>query len=574
MQFQHTLLGKTLSSAFPYGHKGKVTFKSYNQDQEFLLPKRLDDFIEQGHIARLISKVIDGMDLSAIFSTYKGGGTSAYHPRMLLKSWILGFVNRIYSSRQLAKQLRENLGFIWISGDQRPDFRTLSNFRLRLKDDIKKIFKEIVLYAVAQGIIQAKDVFVDHSKFTANANKHKVVWKKRVNTQLSKIDVELEELFSYIDQIDEEEDKIFAGKDLPEQERDGFDPEQIRKIIDQINDRVKSKEVTREQGRDDRKKVRRVRELHKRKEKYEQQKKILAGRNSYSSTDHDAVAMMMKDKLTIRPAYNEGIAVENGIVLDFIISDCSGDSVSFIPLMNGAIDNLGKTPENVCADAAYGNEEDALFLEKRGMNDFLKYNTYHKEKSKKWREERFRLVDFSYDKQADEFTCKNHIRLTFEKEEQRKTRTGFTQTLKTYRAQEGHCLQCPFRKKCTTAQTRTLRVNWQAERLKQRAKQNLDSPKGKELRKRRGHEVESVFGDQKLNKTKRRYILRGLEKVKIESGLYYIAHNLRKIKTMTAKLRARGSLPATKERNSLLQMSESGGFVVFLRRAFFQGFTF
>ena len=78
---------------------------------------------------------------------------------------------------------------------------------------------------------------------------------------------------------------------------------------------------------------------------------------------------------------------------------------------------------------------------------------------------------------------------------------------------------------------KSLQVSWKAERLKKIAKENLDSAKGKELRKRRGNEVESVFGDGKMNKVKQRYILRGLEKVNIESGIQYISHNIRKIYT-------------------------------------------
>mgnify|MGYP001593267224 CR=1 FL=1 len=89
-------------------HK-KVVFKSYCQEQQFLLPKNIDDFVVKGHIARLISKVIDNMEISHIIKTYKGGGTSSYNPKMLLKTWILGFVYRTYSCRLLAKATRENL---------------------------------------------------------------------------------------------------------------------------------------------------------------------------------------------------------------------------------------------------------------------------------------------------------------------------------------------------------------------------------------------------------------------------------------------------------------------------------
>ena len=194
-------------------HK-KVVFKSYSQNQQFLLSKNIDDLVTKGHITRLISKIIDSMDIQHIFATYKGGGASSYDPRMLLKAWILGFVYRMYSCRLLAKAIRENLPFIWIAGSQQPDFRTLNNFRLRLKDEIKKVFKEIVIYGIEQGIIEGKDVFVDHTKNEANSNKHKVVWRKQVENQLERVDEELDELFKSVDKINEEEGKIFGNKDF------------------------------------------------------------------------------------------------------------------------------------------------------------------------------------------------------------------------------------------------------------------------------------------------------------------------------------------------------------------------
>ncbi len=502
----------------------KIVFKPYCQDQQFLLPKNVDDFVGRGHIARLVSTIVDQMDSSFVTATYKGGGTSAYNPRMLLKVWILGFIYKVYSCRVLAKDLRENLPFIWISGNQKPDFRTLNNFRLRLKEDIKKVFKHIVLYALEKGIIDAKDVFVDHTKREANANRHKVVWKKQVEKQLAKIDEELEELFTYVDKVNEEEDKIFAGKDLPEQERQTFDQEKVKDIVDKINKQVKDNEKTREKAKEQKEKIRRIKELQEREEQYRKKKQILGKRNSYSRTDHDAVAMMMKDKLTIRPAYNEGIAVENGFVLDYVISDNCGDCISFIPLMDGVIDHVGRAPENVNSDGAYGNEENMGYLEEKGIGNFLKYNTYYKEKKRNWKDKN-RLEGLTYNEDKDSFTCLGGIKLKFDKEFEDVAKTGYKRKVKVYKTEKGHCDTCPFHK----SKTKTLSLSWNGERLKQQAKTNLESDKGKELRTKRGNEVESVFGDQKLNKDKKRYNLRGLLKVNLEAGLYYIAHDIRKL---------------------------------------------
>jgi len=509
--------------------KKKIVFKSYSQNQDFLLPKSLHEFVEPGHIARLISVIIDEMNIDHIIETYKGGGTSAFNPKMLLKDWILGFVNKIYSCRMLAKELRENLTFIWISGNQKPDFRTLNNFRLRLRDDIKSVFKQIVQYGIQEGIIEGKDIFIDHTKISANANKHKVVWKKQVENQSRKIDEELDKLFDHIDRINADEEKVFGNKDLPEKERKGFDKEKIKKIIEKINKELKDKKISRDQARDEKKKLNRANELLGRRAVYEQKKEILGNRNSYSKTDKDAIAMMMKDKLTVRPAYNEGIAVENGFVVNYEVSNKVSDSVNFVPLMEGAISNLDRLPENANADAAYGNEENWSFLQKHGIKNFLKYGLYRKEKSKKWKAEKLRFDDFIYDKEKDEFVCKNDERLSLVDKSEEVTRTGYIRTVNKYQAPEGVCTNCPFRSLCTKSKARTLELSWKGELLKQQARKNLESEKGKELRKRRGNEIESVFGDGKLNKSKDRYSLRGLPKVNIEAGLYYISHNLRKI---------------------------------------------
>ena len=511
--------------------KKKIVFKSYSQNQDFLLPKSLNEFVEPGHIARLISEIIEEMNIDNIIETYKGGGTSAFNPRMLLKDWILGFVNKIYSCRMLAKELRENLTFIWISGNQKPDFRTLNNFRLRLRDDIKSVFKQIVQYGIQEGIIEGKDVFIDHTKRSANANKYKVVWKKQVENQSRKIDEELDKLFDHIDKINADEEKVFGNKDLPEQERKGFDKEKIKKIVERINNQLKDKKISKEQARDEKKQLNRAIELSDRKIKYKQKKEILGDRNSYSKTDNDAVAMLMKDKLTVRPAYNEGIAVEKGFVVNYEVSNKVSDSVNFVPLMEGAISNLNRLPENVNADAAYGNEENWSFLQKNGIKNFLKYGLYRKEKSKKWNAEKLRFDDFVYDKEKDEFICKNNERLSLVDKFEEITRTGYIRTVNKYQAPEGVCINCPFRALCTKSKARTLELSWKGELLKQQARKNLDSDKGKVLRKRRGNEIESVFGDGKLNKNKNRYLLRGLSKVSIEAGLYYISHNLRKIQT-------------------------------------------
>ena len=530
MTKQKLLLCDSEIEVKPLASKRKIVFKPYSVAQDFLLPVRLISMIPNGHTCFLLSDIIDSMDITFIIDTYKGGGTSSYEPKMMLKCWILGFVDGIYSSRRLAKSIRENLVYVWISGNQRPDFRTLNDFRLRMKEEIKIIFKKVIIYGIEMRIIEGKDVFIDHSKKEANSNKHKIVWKKQVERRLANIDKELDELFSHIDELNEKEDVDYKGKDLPENERKGFDKEKVKKIISRINQEMKEGKKPKEEGKSQKEKIKRALVLTQKKADYLEKKSKLGNRNSYSKTDNDAVAMLQKDKLSIKPSYNEGIVVENGFVIDYIISNNSNDAVSFIPLMEGAKENLGHAPESATADAIFGTEENYSYIEKHKIGNFLKYPLFRKEQSKKWRDEKLRFRDFIYNESGDSFSCKNGATLNFVEEIKETTARGYAKLLRNYRAEEGRCNGCPFREKCTTSRARTLQVSWEMERFKKVARENLSSEKGIELRKRRGNEVESVFGDSKLNKNHRRYILRGLKKVSLEAGLHYIAHNIKKIK--------------------------------------------
>lgn len=533
--------------------KPKVVFKTYCKSQEFLLPKNIEDMIPEGHISKLIDMVIEQMNLQELYEKYKGGGASAYDPKMLLKVWVLGYLNKVYTSRPLAKNLRENVVFIWVSGKQTPDFRTLSGFRKSLGKEIKQIFKDIVKYGISTGIISGKDIFVDHTKMEANANKHKIVWKKQVERRQKDINEELDKLLDYIDKINDEEDNLFGEHDLPEQERKEFDKNKVKEIVEKINKRIKDENISRQKGNEIKKNVRRIEELTTKKEDYKNKKEILGKRNSFSRTDIDAVAMMQKDKKSIKPGYNEGISVENGFVVGFILDDNCNDSKSFVPLMNNTIDNLGKPPETTTADSAYGNEENHAYLEEKNIENYLKYNLFHKEKSKKWKEIKLRFKDFVYDEEKDEFTCKNNKKLVFEKEHEDITETGFVKKIKRYVMNEEQCCDCPFKEKCTKGKARSLNVSWNGERLKEIARQNLNSMKGKELRKRRGNEVESIFGDKKLNNKMQRFVLRSKEKVNIEAGLFFLTHNIKKIHEYFKKKREKLEESNKKCKKILLQ---------------------
>lgn len=107
----------------------KIVFKELTSNQNVLFPVSLSEKIAPNHPVRIVNSVVDALDISNLLSSYKGGGTSSYHPRMMLKVLFYAYLNNIYSCRKIEKALQENIHFMWLSGNSTPDFRTINDFR-------------------------------------------------------------------------------------------------------------------------------------------------------------------------------------------------------------------------------------------------------------------------------------------------------------------------------------------------------------------------------------------------------------------------------------------------------------
>src|SRR5690606_19010250 len=140
----------------------KVTFKPYQMDQLMLLPPSLDELIPEDHPVRVVSAVVDRIDMKRLVKAYKGGGTSSYHPKMMIKVIVYAYSQGMFSCRQMEKALEENIHFMWLSGGNRPDHRTINRFRSdKLKGLIKDVFTEILILLAELGHVKLEGYFVD-----------------------------------------------------------------------------------------------------------------------------------------------------------------------------------------------------------------------------------------------------------------------------------------------------------------------------------------------------------------------------------------------------------------------------
>lgn len=511
-------------------------FKEYNQDQIMLLPENIEELIPINHLVRVVNRIIEAMEIEALIRTYKGGGSSSYNPKMLLKVLVYAYLSKVYTSRQISKRMREDINFMWISGKSRPDFRTINNFRSsRLRAVIEEVFTSLVKFLINNEYIDIKQYFVDGTKLRANSNKHKAVWKKNTKRYKEKTEEKIRERFKEIERINEEEDGIYRDKDLPENgEESKVTSEKIKEEVERLNKIIKEKLGGNRPTKPDKKAIKVVKDIEKKLlpklEKYELQEEILNGRNSYSQTDEEATMFRMKDGQLL-PGYNVIIGTQNQFVINYNFHQKkASESDGFIAHMKRCKKIVGSYPEKVNGDSAYGSEENYKFLEEAKIGNYLKYNTYHIEKTKKHKSDPYRKENFGYDKEKDEYICPVGRALVYKEKKKEKTSTGFETEAKIY--QSNDCTNCVVSERCKKGNSnRSIQINERLEAYRAEARRNLESKEGIELRKRRSVDVEPVFGDIKYNQGYQRFILRGEEKADIEFGILAMAHNIKKIFT-------------------------------------------
>jgi len=270
-------------------------------------------------------------------------------------------------------------------------------------------------------------------------------------------------------------------------------------------------------------------------EKYEKQEEILKNRQSYSKTDTDATFMRMKEDHMkngqLKPGYNVQMGTEQQFITGYSVHQRPGDTSCMKPHLEHLKEMHGRLPDTIVADAGYGSEENYEYLEAEAVEHYVKYNTYHKEKSRKWKRDLTRVQNWLYVERNDEYLCGYGRYLVFIKEMRQRSDNGYESQVRVYESED--CSDCPYRDQCVKGKKpgalRRIYINRRLNELKDKAKAKLESEKGVEMRSKRPVEVESVFGDIKSNFGVRRFLLKGLDGVKLEWGLYSIGHNMRKL---------------------------------------------
>lgn len=455
--------------------------RPYNQKQMDLFPPSVRSLIADDHICVVINDVIGALDLSCLYKKVASEGNPPYHPAMMLKILFYAYAKGVFSSRKIADAVKENVGFIFLAAWQKPDFRTISDFRKNNLKELGLLFAQVVQLCRQMDMVKLGHVSIDGTKIKANASDKKTYDSKRVDREIARW-LELTEA------ADQQEDQCY-GKDQTGDEL----PEDIRN------------------------QQQRIQRLNELKEKLEQ-----SGNEKINMTDTDAV--FMKTNSGIKTAYNGQAVVDSAhqVIVAADVTCEAADVQQLLPMIEQAEENLSATISECSADAGYSSGENLKALELRRIDAYIPDREYQAQQRGKQVDD-FHKDSFAYDDQRDCYICVEGEELPFSHLQQRKNK----EPLRIYRCRS--CNACQFFNLCTTSKNGRSISRHPYEKELRQMRRKLDSETGRAIYGQRKYTVEPPFGHIKSIMGFTSFSLRGIPKVKGEFKLVSIAHNLRKI---------------------------------------------
>ena len=475
-----------------------MQFKNYSPNQGQLLPSNYGDFLGESHEAVILSEFIDELDTTDLVNSYDNlhGGSSAYHPVMLLKVLVYAYSTATFSSRNIAKTLKENLAFMYLSGNNTPEFRTIARFRSDKAEFLPNIFSQIVKKAHELELIAFENCSLDGTKIYANASTSS-------NYDKSQLEENIKDMIQKAADIDAMEDKLYG-----EDNEDDIDPQ------------LKTKE-----GRKKRKE-----QIQKQKDKANDALNQISYSKGASSnpkrntTDPDSRLMKMK-KGDFANGYNLQNITENGFILSNYIDNSSADQKTLIPTLKKLIKEH-QSPKNLLADKGYSTIKNYSYCEETNIDAYIPHTNISCD-----------LNNYTYNKKDDTYTDNQGHVFAFKQHSKRidgskkKGRSNKSSDIHQEHAKYENTVY--MNENILTGKKSYMQVNpkWNSQCEKQRKK--LSTKSGKALYKLRMHDVEGVFGNIKRNLKFTYFRLRGFNGVETEWNLIGIAHNTRKLLKLT-----------------------------------------
>lgn len=512
--------------------------KNYTLNEEgyqLKLPLNLETIIPVDDSVRLLSRFVEAMDLTDLYSTYERINTVS--PRTLLKIVLYSYMNGDYSSRSMELNCKRDINFMYLlEGKSVPDHATFARFRsIHFAPCAKRILAEMSNLLYELGEISGEMIFIDGTKIEACANKYTFVWKKAVTKNQAKLLIKLADFIAECEQL--YGIRIVYG--------DTVKIKHVKRLRKKLYTLKQEDNIIFVHGIGKRKNplqksIETLEEYLNRLKGYTQKLHLCGKRNSYSKTDPDATFMRMKEDAMgngqLKPAFNLQQGVDSEYITWLTIGPQPTDTTTLIPFLKETEKYLAFKYQKVIADAGYESEENYVFLDQNQQTAFIKPLNYEISKKRKYKKDIGRIENMEYDEKSDSYTCKNKKTLSFTQVRRSKSQTGYVSEKNIYQCKE--CADCPYKKECikgnnckTPLEERNKVLSVAKTFLKYR-KEDLErilSEEGILLRMNRSIQAEGAFGELKQDMQFRRYLSRGTSNVLAESVLLAMAKNVNKL---------------------------------------------
>jgi transposase len=456
-----------------------------HRGQSTLFPETLEDFVADDNPVRVIEAFVEGLDLGSLgFERVdpKATGRPAYHPSVLLKLYIYGYLNRVQSSRRLEREAGRNLEAMWLTGRLVPDHKTIADFRKDNGAQIRKVCAQFVTLCRRLGLLAAASVAIDGSKFKAVNNRDRNFTAAKMKRRMAQIE---ESVARYLKQLDS------ADRQEPTEAlvlRTARLKEKISKLAEEMK-RLEALEVERRKTPD----------------------------QQISLTDPDARSMATSGRGSGVVGYNVQAAVdcEQHLIVAHDVINVGNDRAQLSGMAKRAKAVLEADKLDVLADRGYFDSEEILACEEANIAATLPKPQTSGAKAKG----RFTKQDFRYLADEDVYICPAGERLTY-----RFTREEAGLAIRRYWT--GVCPDCPIKALCTTGKERRV-SRWEHEEVLEAVQRRLDE--NPEAMRQRRETVEHPFGTIKTRMGATHFLMKRLKNVRTEMALSVLAYNLTRV---------------------------------------------
>jgi transposase len=456
-----------------------------DRGQRTLFPEALEDWIDESNPVQVIDVFVDELDLVEL--GFDGvapevTGRPSYHPSVLLKLYIYGYLNRVQSSRRLEREAGRNVEVMWLTGRLVPDHKTIADFRKDNGRAIRRVCARFIMLCRSLGLLTQASVAIDGSKFKAVNNRDKNFTRAKMERRLAQIEESVARYLQQLDSADRQEpSEAFKARTSRLKEK-------IAKLKEEMQ---------------------RLREL--------QMRMLATADQQISLTDPDARSMATSGRGSGVVGYNVQVAVDttHHLIVTHEVTNVGTDRSQLSPVAKEAKATLEVESLDAVADRGYFSSDEILSCEKAGITVTLPKPMTSNSKA----EGRFGKQDFRYVAEEDVYICPAGERLAYHS-------TAEENGLALRRYWTTACQNCAIKHRCTTAKERRI-TRWEHEHVLEAVQRRLDEHPEK-MRQRR-ETVEHPFGTIKARMGATHFLTKTLPRVAAEMALHVLAYNLTRV---------------------------------------------